>query len=162
MENKKFGKTQEEAEATVDGDNEGNNSIPTAAPADPATQASSSTETVLNAPSTPSVGFDYGEAMATNRFNVQIRIGPNGETIIDEESLFVDRSENPEYSTEQYTHVEESDQTRFTNSMSYSKKARGSRWNAEETELFYDVSDSLSISLQHLSQLLSAGVTTIR
>ena len=56
MENKKFGKTQEEAEVTVDGDNEGNNSIPTAAPADPATQASSSTETVLNAPSTPSVG----------------------------------------------------------------------------------------------------------
>ena len=86
-------------------------------------------------------GFDYNNAMATSRFNVQIRIGPNGETIVDEESLFVDRAEGHE--TDNYVHVEESDATKFVNSGSYSKKFRGTRWTAEETELFYAVSNPL-------------------
>lgn len=84
-------------------------------------------------------GFNYSESMSTNRFSAQVRIGPNGETIIDEESLFVDRVDGEEDVTEQYTHVEESDQTKFVNSASYSRKTRGSRWSAEETELFFDV-----------------------
>jgi transcription factor TFIIIB component B'' len=83
-------------------------------------------------------GFDYGNAMATSRFNVQVRIGPNGETIVDEESLFVNRAE--EHETEDYVHVEESDATKFVNSGSYSKKFRGTRWTVEETDLFYAVS----------------------
>lgn len=83
-------------------------------------------------------GFDYSKAVNTSRFNVQVRIGPNGETIIDEQSLFVDRA-NEEEETAEYTHIEESDATKFVNSMSYSKKARGSRWSAEETEFFFDV-----------------------
>lgn len=83
-------------------------------------------------------GFDYDNTMATSRFNVQVRIGPNGETIVDEESLFVDRAE--EHETEDYVHVEESDATKFVNSGSYSKKFRGTRWTAEETDLFYAVS----------------------
>ena len=82
-------------------------------------------------------GFDYSEDMAVSRFNVQVRIGANGETIIDEESLFVNRDEGDH--TEEYTHVEESDFTKFVNSATYSKKLRGSRWSAEETEMFYDV-----------------------
>jgi transcription factor TFIIIB component B'' len=87
-------------------------------------------------------GFDYDNTMATSRFNVQIRIGPNGETIVDEESLFVDRAE--EHETDNYVHVEESDATKFVNSGSYSKKFRGTRWTAEETELFYAVSVLIS------------------
>ncbi|KAF8559999.1 hypothetical protein OG21DRAFT_16019 [Imleria badia] len=83
-------------------------------------------------------GFDYSQDVATSRYNVQVRIGPNGETIVDEESLFVDR--NAEEDTTEYTHVEESDVTKFINSATYSKRFRGSRWSAEETELFYDVS----------------------
>jgi transcription factor TFIIIB component B'' len=83
-------------------------------------------------------GFDYDNTMATSRFNVQVRIGPNGETIVDEDSLFVDRAE--EHETDNYVHVEESDATKFINSGSYSKKFRGTRWTAEETELFYAVS----------------------
>jgi transcription factor TFIIIB component B'' len=83
-------------------------------------------------------GFDYSQSMSTSRFNVQVRIGPNGETIIDEESLFVDRVDENE--TVNYTHVEESDTTKFVNSSTYGKKFRGSRWSAEETELFFDVS----------------------
>jgi len=83
-------------------------------------------------------GFDYSQDVATSRYNVQIRIGPNGETVIDEESLFVDRNATDE--TADYTHVEESDVTKFVNSSTYGKRFRGSRWSAEETELFYDVS----------------------
>lgn len=80
-------------------------------------------------------GFDYSQHMETSRYNVQVRIGPNGETIIDEDSLVVDRTENEDTST--YTHVVESDHTKFVNSGTYGKRYRGSRWSAEETELFY-------------------------
>ncbi|KZT02474.1 uncharacterized protein LAESUDRAFT_661835 [Laetiporus sulphureus 93-53] len=80
--------------------------------------------------------FDYTQNLATSRYNVQVRIGANGEAIIDEDSLFVNRNE--EEHTEHYTHVEESDTTKFVNSLTYSRKLRGSRWSAEETELFYD------------------------
>jgi transcription factor TFIIIB component B'' len=82
-------------------------------------------------------GFDYSQNMATSRYNVQVRIGPNGETIIDEESLVVDRADADE--TENYTHIIESDHTKFVNSGTYGKRYRGSRWSAEETELFYEV-----------------------
>lgn len=82
-------------------------------------------------------GFDYSEPLAVSQYNVQVRIGANGETIIDEDSLFVNRDE--EHRTEDYTHVEESDFTKFVNSATYSKKLRGSRWSAEETEMFYNV-----------------------
>ena len=81
--------------------------------------------------------FDYSQDLSTSRYNVQVRIGANGETIIDEESLFVNRDEEDD--TQNYTHVEESDTTKFVNSLTYSKKPRGSRWSAEETELFFDV-----------------------
>ena len=146
MESKKLGRTQEEAEAAVDAASENVNDVQQQEPGgiSPAIngvsmQAPTSTASAHRDPGASGSGSTYGDAMSTNRFNVQIRIGPNGETIVDEESLYVDRAENPEYSTEQYTHVEESDQTKFTNSMSYSKKSRGSRWSAEETELFYEV-----------------------
>ncbi|KAF9040470.1 hypothetical protein BDZ89DRAFT_1129076 [Hymenopellis radicata] len=74
--------------------------------------------------------------LTTSRYNVQVRIGPNGETIIDETSLTVDRDEN--HATENYTHIVESDTSKFTNSGTYGKRFRGSRWSADETELFYD------------------------
>ncbi|KAF9502410.1 hypothetical protein BDN71DRAFT_1406433 [Pleurotus eryngii] len=81
-------------------------------------------------------GFDYTQDVPGNRFNVQVRIGPNGETIIDEESLVVDRAQDVDTST--YTHVVESDTSKFINSGTYRKKCRGSRWSKEETELFFN------------------------
>ncbi|KAI0296225.1 hypothetical protein BC826DRAFT_1005983 [Russula brevipes] len=90
--------------------------------------------------------------MATSRFNVQIRIGPNGETIVDEESLFVDRAE--EHETDNYVHVEESDATKFVNSGSYSKKFRGTRWTAEETELFYAALSQFGENYELMSYVL--------
>jgi transcription factor TFIIIB component B'' len=83
--------------------------------------------------------FDYDQTVGTSKYNVQVRIGPNGEMIVDEQSLFVDRAEDEDTNMEGYTHVEESDATKFVNSSSYSKKVRGSRWSAEETELFFVV-----------------------
>ncbi|KAI0639559.1 hypothetical protein C8Q77DRAFT_1081822 [Trametes polyzona] len=97
-------------------------------------------------------GFDYSEDMAVSRFNVQVRIGANGETIIDEQSLFVSRDE--EHATEDYTHVEESDFTKFVNSATYSKKLRGSRWSAEETELFYDALSQFGENYELISYVL--------
>ena len=91
----------------------------------------------LSKPTTGENDFDYSQTMSSSKFNVQVRIGPNGETVVDEESLFVDNSAE-EY-THGYTHVEESDTTTFVNSATHSKKLRGSRWSAMETELFYDV-----------------------
>jgi hypothetical protein len=81
--------------------------------------------------------FDYSKIISGSRFAAQVRIGANGETIIDESSLYVDRAE--EHETENYTHVEESDATKFTNSATYSRRYHGSRWSGEETELFYEV-----------------------
>ncbi|KAG5220056.1 Transcription factor TFIIIB component [Salix suchowensis] len=70
------------------------------------------------------------------RLHSRLRIGPNGETIIDEESLVVDRAQDVDTST--YTHVVESDTSKFINSGTYRKKCRGSRWSKEETELFFN------------------------
>ncbi|KAH9898249.1 hypothetical protein C8Q73DRAFT_756033 [Cubamyces lactineus] len=97
-------------------------------------------------------GFDYSEDLAVSRFSVQVRIGANGETIIDEESLFVNRDEGDH--TEEYTHVEESDFTKFVNSATYSKKLRGSRWSAEETEMFYDALSQFGENYELISYVL--------
>lgn len=109
---------------------------PEDAPATPLAEAAPSASAPAATDETGN-GFDYTQDLTTSRYNVQVRIGPNGETIIDEESLVVDRVDND--GTENYTHVVESDQTKFVNSGSYGKRYRGSRWSAEETELFYDV-----------------------
>lgn len=104
-------------------------------------------------------GFDYQQALGTNRFSARVRIGPNGETIIDEESLQVDRAE--EINTANYQHIEESDQTKFTNSASYGRKLRGSRWSAEETDLFFHVSKCKASAASHLT-LLKGSVSIWR
>lgn len=141
MEAKKFGRNLEDEEDGANTQSSANDQQP------PAERASSTTPSVAGPSSQVDPendeeqrgdDFDYTRSMATSRYNVQVRIGPNGETIIDETSLFVDRQEEDE--TANYTHIEESDTSKFVNSSSYSKKLRGSRWSAEETELFYDVS----------------------
>jgi transcription factor TFIIIB component B'' len=146
MESKKYGK-KEGTEEVVTGVQTGDappaeNAVSGNATAGPSNESASGS---VRAPSTgpppqdeTGQGFDYSQSMSTSRFNVQVRIGPNGETIIDEDSLFVDRVD--EHETVNYTHVEESDTTKFVNSSTYGKKFRGSRWSAEETELFFDVS----------------------
>ena len=94
-------------------------------------------QTQANNHTTGDSDFDYSQNMSSSKFNVRVRIGLNGETVVDEESLYVDNS--AEQDTHDYVHVEESDTTKFINSATHSKKLRGSRWSAMETELFYDV-----------------------
>jgi transcription factor TFIIIB component B'' len=138
-EQKKYGRPEE-----VDGETEA-----VVAPVAEATPGPDDSAEVIVGPAEPSdaepaiadasgSGFDYSQDLTRSRFTVQVRIGPNGETIIDEESLTVDRTEDVD--TTNYVHVVESDQTKFVNSASYTKKCRGSRWSAEETDLFYEVS----------------------
>jgi transcription factor TFIIIB component B'' len=144
MDAKKYGHTEDIEDRSVPPPTVGpSSSVATTSAETPDRPASTSSGT----PAPPAVsetrfGFDYDNTMATSRFNVQVRIGPNGETIVDEESLFVNRAE--EHETDNYVHVEESDATKFVNSGSYSKKFRGTRWTAEETELFYAVSVLIS------------------
>ncbi|KIJ66327.1 hypothetical protein HYDPIDRAFT_109327, partial [Hydnomerulius pinastri MD-312] len=118
----------------------------------PGSSTEPSSGAVTIAEDTSGSGFDYSQDIATSRYNVQIRIGPNGETIIDEESLFVDR--NAEEDTTEYTHVEESDVTKFVNSGTYAKRFRGSRWSAEETELFYDALSQFGENYELISYVL--------
>jgi transcription factor TFIIIB component B'' len=142
MELKKYGR-EEESEHDQDG-----------AQAQPVEDAASTSNPgASNAPATAPViddtgnEFDYSQGLATSRYNVQVRIGPNGETVIDEESLVVDRVEND--GTDDYTHVIESDHTKFVNSGTYGKRYRSSRWSAEETERFFDVSLFIATYMNH-------------
>ena len=141
MEAKKYGR---DLEAEEEGDtqnaasmSQGETSASASQAGTPASEQNTANEGESNIIGNTDDGFNYGDNLAVSRFNVQVRIGANGETIIDEDSLFVNRDEGDQ--TENYTHVEESDFTKFVNSATYSKKVRGSRWSAEETELFYDV-----------------------
>ncbi|KAH7320357.1 hypothetical protein B0J17DRAFT_298395 [Rhizoctonia solani] len=77
------------------------------------------------------------ETFAESAAAPQIRF-VNGEMVLDEESQFYDRA-GPIQDEDSMVVVDEADSTRFSNSNSFMKKAgsRGSRWTAEETELFY-------------------------
>ena len=153
MEAKKYGRPEEEVDETGTSTQA---QVSQTSTSDPVTASSSTTPAILD--STGS-GFDYSQDLATSRYNVQVRIGPNGETLIDEDSLVVDRAEN--HGTENLTHVTESDYTRFVNSGTYGKRFRGSRWSAEETELFYDVGVSLCIDLPLTHRHGLSGIITV-
>lgn len=144
MEAKKYGRKPDEEGARTSAQSEQKTKEKESDSEESPTAESSSATAVEDASGS---GFNYKESLPVNRFSAQVRIGPNGETIIDEESLVVDRADNAEDVTEGYQHVEESDQTKFTNSATYSRRVRGSRWSAEETELFYDVSPSSARSI---------------
>jgi transcription factor TFIIIB component B'' len=133
MEAKKYGHPDDEAEDSPDKPSPAEEPQPSTSTAGP---PSSTAATVTDDTGN---GFDYSQNLSTSRYNVQVRIGPNGETVIDEDSLVVDRAEN--HGTENFTHVTESDYSKFVNSATHGKRFRGSRWSAEETELFYDVSN---------------------
>jgi hypothetical protein len=83
------------------------------------------------------------ETFAETAAAPQIRF-VNGEMILDEESQFYDRAGGAAQDEDAMLVVDEADSTRFSNSNSFMKKAgaRGSRWTADETEMFYWVSSS--------------------
>ncbi|KAF8841973.1 hypothetical protein BDN67DRAFT_948761 [Paxillus ammoniavirescens] len=152
MEARKYGRN-EDAETTQAPRNPESASDQTlSANATPGSSTQSTSGALPTVEDTSGHGFDYSQDVATSRYNVQVRIGPNGETIVDDESLFVDR--NAEEDTAEYTHVEESDVTKFVNSATYAKRFRGSRWSAEETELFYDALSQFGENYELVSYVL--------
>ncbi|EIN13998.1 hypothetical protein PUNSTDRAFT_58114 [Punctularia strigosozonata HHB-11173 SS5] len=159
---KKYGRPDEDVgidrPATEDNvDHAGKDTPDEPAAGDPSTSAGVTRQQATSTTSEqdPSDGnFDYDQAVGTSKYNVQVRIGPNGEMVVDEQSLYVDRAEDEDTNMEGYTHVEESDATKFVNSMSYSKKARGSRWSAEETELFFQALQQFGENYELISLIL--------
>ncbi|KAJ3995558.1 hypothetical protein F5050DRAFT_1766613 [Lentinula boryana] len=160
MERKKYGQPEDEDDLA-----DASNPAPSASAAETSQSvqpslslhkpASTSTTTSAAAPSNANLdSFDYTQNLASSRFNVQVRIGPNGETVIDEESLFVDREGDAEDDTIGYTHVIESDRSKFTNSSTYGTKLRGTRWSAEETELFYEALSQYGENYELISYVL--------
>lgn len=72
----------------------------------------------------------------------RVRMGADGQLVIDEESTVIDehRQAQEELFSGNVEYVEEDDRTRFVNSMTHSRKGRGSKWSAEEDEMFFEVS----------------------
>ncbi|QRV83073.1 transcription factor TFIIIB component B [Ceratobasidium sp. AG-Ba] len=88
----------------------------------------------------PEPETEPAEKFAESAAAPQIRF-VNGEMVLDEESQFYDRTAAAQAGQDEDSMVivDEADSTRFSNSASFAKRegARGSRWTADETELFY-------------------------
>lgn len=84
---------------------------------------------------------NFDETLKTSHFSVSMRMNAAGQLVLDEESLTVDRSANPEILQNEASmeHVEETDISRFVNSATHSRKLKGNRWTRGETDLFFEV-----------------------
>ncbi|KAL8276375.1 hypothetical protein RQP46_011220 [Phenoliferia psychrophenolica] len=81
---------------------------------------------------------DYGDLVETE-YAPQMRI-VDGELVIDDSSLEVDRSARAEATfTGQREVIEESANDRLVNSGTWGKQVRTEKWTSDETELFYDL-----------------------
>ncbi|KAG8719498.1 Transcription factor TFIIIB component B [Ceratobasidium sp. 394] len=78
------------------------------------------------------------ETFAESAAAPQIRF-VNGEMVLDEDSQFYDRAAATRQDEDAMVVVDEADSTRFSNSASFARRegARGARWSADETEMFY-------------------------
>ncbi len=81
------------------------------------------------------------ENLRANRYAAQVRMDENGEIIMDDLTLSVDRYEAAaeEVPTGDYQVIEEAERDRFVNGHTWSKRLSGQRWSREETDLFYHV-----------------------
>lgn len=83
-------------------------------------------------------GNDFFTDIPTSGHVAQISINDEGMVVADELQMEVDR---PDTSQDHYERVFERDADRFVNSLSHSKRHKGStRWSQAETAIFYDVS----------------------
>jgi transcription factor TFIIIB component B'' len=84
---------------------------------------------------------DYDQQLRTNHYTVAMRVDTAGQLVVDEDTLIVDRSADPDIAQEEaaMSHVIESDTNHFINSASYTQKIKGCRWSNEETAFFYEV-----------------------
>ncbi|KAI9608513.1 hypothetical protein H4Q26_004696 [Puccinia striiformis f. sp. tritici PST-130] len=81
----------------------------------------------------------------------QLRV-VNGQMILDQDSLEVDRQDQ-DVELDEMEVVEESDATRLVNSSTWSKSIRGERWTVNDTGLFYDAVRLFGSDFEMISQL---------
>ncbi|KAI9469730.1 MAG: hypothetical protein EXX96DRAFT_587227 [Benjaminiella poitrasii] len=85
---------------------------------------------------------------------VQVRI-VNGEIVLDTDTLVVERRQaTEEFDGEPREVVEENSMSRKVNSQSYGKRKQSSRWDALETELFYECLSQFGTDFEMISQVL--------
>ncbi|KAJ2744587.1 hypothetical protein GGI20_002840 [Coemansia sp. BCRC 34301] len=78
-----------------------------------------------------------GAAASSSYKAVQVRV-VDGKTVVDTESLVINRSEMAGTSNEQLELVDESARPRYVNSLTYvAKRGTRKRWTNDETELFF-------------------------
>jgi transcription factor TFIIIB component B'' len=71
---------------------------------------------------------------------VQVRL-VNGQIVLDTDTLTVERTEaEHDYGDGAMEVVEETSMSRKVNSQTYGKRKQSAKWDAVETETFYDVS----------------------
>ncbi|KAG8690792.1 Transcription factor TFIIIB component B [Ceratobasidium sp. 395] len=102
--------------------------------------AGPSTRRELGASLSPEPEREPAETFAESAAAPQIRF-VNGEMVLDEDSQFYDRTAaaQAQQDEDSMVVVDEADSTRFSNSASFSKRegAKGAKWTADETEMFY-------------------------
>ncbi|KAG9115478.1 Transcription factor TFIIIB component B [Ceratobasidium sp. 392] len=113
---------------------------PTPAPDSATAGPSNSNRRELGASLSPSPEPEPAETFAESAAAPQIRF-VNGEMVLDEDSQFYDRTAaaQAQQDEDSMVVVDEADSTRFSNSASFARRegARGARWTADETEMFY-------------------------
>lgn len=84
-------------------------------------------------------GDDFFADIPTSGHVAQISINDEGNVVADELQMEIDRPDTPSH--DNYERVFERDTDRFVNSLSHSKRHKGSaRWSMAETAIFYHVS----------------------
>jgi len=84
---------------------------------------------------TPGASSDRGEAVSNSGGGPQLRL-INGQIVIDDRSLVVDRHERPHEADMEV--VEENEFTRITTSGSFMKREKNYYWSDHDTDKFYD------------------------
>ncbi|KAG0141625.1 hypothetical protein CROQUDRAFT_663585 [Cronartium quercuum f. sp. fusiforme G11] len=82
----------------------------------------------------------------------QLRV-VDGQIVLDQDSLQVDRQEDQTHRLDEMEIVEENDATRLVNSHTWSRGIRGERWSAHETSLFFDAVRMFGSDFEMIAQL---------
>jgi transcription factor TFIIIB component B'' len=77
----------------------------------------------------------------------------DGQIVLDEESLRIDRHKRDALEEENMEIVEENVHTRLVNSGTWSKREKGDRWEAEDTDRFYEALSMFGTDFEIISRL---------
>ncbi|KAG2211632.1 hypothetical protein INT47_008729 [Mucor saturninus] len=95
-----------------------------------------------------------GTILAESANSLQVRL-VNGQIVLDTDSLTVERTQNEiDYGDGALEVVEENSMTKKVNSQTYGKRQRSIRWDAVETELFYDCIAQFGTDFEMISMVM--------